>query len=78
MKAWIPLTLVFALGLAAHAQATCSYPQSPAAPPDGNTATRDEMVAASTDFDRYNGEDECLIWTASIWKWMPRPRILRR
>ena len=41
MKAWIPLTLVFALGFAAHAQATCSYPQSPDAPPDGNTATQD-------------------------------------
>jgi CBS-domain-containing membrane protein len=56
MKAWIPLTLVFALGLAAHAQATCTYPQSPAAPPNGNTATRDEMIAAKHDFDRYNGE----------------------
>ena len=56
MKAWIPLTLVFAFGLAAHAHATCSYPQSPAKPPDGNTASRDEMVAAKKDFDRYNGE----------------------
>jgi hypothetical protein len=56
MKAWIPLTLVFAFGFAAHAQATCSYPQSPAAPPDGNTATREEMIAAKHDFDRYNGE----------------------
>ncbi len=56
MKAWIPLTLVFAFGFAAHAQATCSYPQSPATPPDGNTATREEMVAAKHDFDRYNGE----------------------
>jgi hypothetical protein len=56
MKAWIPLTFVFAFGFAAHAQATCSYPQSPAAPPDGNTATREEMIAAKHDFDRYNGE----------------------
>jgi hypothetical protein len=56
MKAWIPVTLVFAFGLAAHAQATCSYPASPAAPPNGSTATRDEMVAAKHDFDRYNGE----------------------
>ncbi|HTD75679.1 MAG TPA: hypothetical protein VK652_19270 [Steroidobacteraceae bacterium] len=56
MKAWIPLTLVFAFGLAAHAQATCSYPAAPATPPNGNTATRDEMVAAKHDFDRYNGE----------------------
>src|SRR3984957_13058634 len=42
MKAWIPLTLVFAFGLAAHAQATCTYPQPPAAPPNGATASRDE------------------------------------
>src|SRR3984957_14310789 len=56
MKAWIPLTVVFALGAAAHAQATCPYPRSPDAPPDGNTATKDEMIAAKHDFDRYNGE----------------------
>src|SRR5271168_3559732 len=46
MKAWIPLTFVFAFGLAAHAQATCSYPQAPAAPPNGASASRDEMIAA--------------------------------
>ena len=56
MKAWIPLTLVFALGAAAHAQATCTYPPSPEAPPDGSTATKDQMIAAKHDFDRYNSE----------------------
>jgi len=56
MKAWIPLTLVFALGTAAHANATCTYPRAPDAPPDGNTATKDQMLAAKHDFDRYNGE----------------------
>jgi hypothetical protein len=56
MKAWIPFILVFALGTAAHAQATCTYPHSPDAPPDGNTATRDQMIAAKHDFDRYNAE----------------------
>jgi hypothetical protein len=56
MKAWIPLTLVFALGSAVHAQATCSYPRAPDTPPDGNTATKDQMIAAKHDFDRYNGE----------------------
>jgi hypothetical protein len=56
MKAWISLTLVFASGFAAHAQAACSYPQAPAAPPDGNTATKEQMIAASQDFKRYNGE----------------------
>jgi hypothetical protein len=56
MKAWIPLTLVLSFGAVAHVQAACSYPKSPDAPPDGNTATRDEMIAAKHDFDRYNGE----------------------
>ena len=56
MKAWIPLTLVFALGTAAHAQASCTYPRSPEATPDGNTATKEQMVAAAQDFKRYNGE----------------------
>jgi len=32
------------------------YPRSPDAPPDGNTATKDQMIAAKHDFDRYNGE----------------------
>jgi hypothetical protein len=56
MKAWIPLTLVFALGSAVHAQATCTYPRSPDAPPDGNTATKEQMIAAKQDTDRYNKE----------------------
>jgi hypothetical protein len=56
MKAWIPLLMVFALGSAAYAQATCTYPTSPAAAPDGATATKDQMISAKHDFDRYNGE----------------------
>ena len=56
MKAWIPLTLMIALGSAAHAQGTCTYPRAPDAPPDGNTATKDQMIAAKHDFDRYNTE----------------------
>src|SRR6202166_3206977 len=56
MKAWIPLTLLFAIGAAAHAQATCTYPRAPDAPPDRNTATKEQMVAAAQDFKRYNGE----------------------
>jgi hypothetical protein len=56
MKAWKPLTLVLALGTAAHAHATCTYPRAPDAVPDGNTATKDQMIAAKHDFDRYNGE----------------------
>ena len=56
MKAWIPLTLVFALGTATHVQATCTYPRAPDAPPDGATATKDQMIAAKQDFTRYNTE----------------------
>jgi hypothetical protein len=56
MKAWIPLTLVLAFGTAAHAQATCTYPRAPDAPPDGATATKEQMVAAAQDNKRYNTE----------------------
>lgn len=56
MKAWIPLTLVLALGTAAHAESTCKYPAAPDTPPDGSTATKDQMIAAKHDFDRYNNE----------------------
>ncbi|HEY5263540.1 MAG TPA: hypothetical protein VIJ37_01005 [Steroidobacteraceae bacterium] len=56
MKAWIPLTLIFALGSAVQAQATCAYPQAPAAPPDGSTATKDQMIAAKHEFDHYNSD----------------------
>jgi hypothetical protein len=56
MKAWLPLILVFALGSAAHAQASCSYPSAPDAPPNGATATKEEMIAAKHAFDHYNGD----------------------
>ncbi len=56
MKAWIPLTLVLALGCAAQAQATCTYPRSPDTLPDGNTASKEQMIAAKNDVSRYNTE----------------------
>ena len=57
MKAWIPFVLVVA-GLAAHASAMadCIYPKSPDAPPDGATATKGQMVAASQAFKQYNSD----------------------
>jgi hypothetical protein len=55
MKAWISFVLITA-GLAAHAQAACVYPKSPDAPPDGATATKEQMIAASQDFKRYNAD----------------------
>jgi hypothetical protein len=56
MKAWIPLTLLFAIGSAAHAQADCTYPRAPATIPDGATASKDQMVAGKQDVSRYNTE----------------------
>lgn len=56
MKAWIPLTLVFALGSAAHAQADCTYPRAPDHIPDGNTASKEEMIAGKNEVSRYNTE----------------------
>jgi hypothetical protein len=56
MKAWIPLTLAFALCRAVHAEPSCAYPAAPVTPPDGNTATKDQMIAAKHDYDRYNTE----------------------
>lgn len=57
MKAWIPFVLISA-GLAAQSQAlaTCVYPKAPDAPPDGATATKDQMIAAAQDFKRYNAD----------------------
>src|ERR1700677_3815677 len=56
MKAWIPLTLVLALGAAAAAQADCTYPRSPDKIPDGATASKDQMIAAKNDVPPYNNE----------------------
>src|SRR5579871_2866364 len=56
MKAWIPLTLLLTVGFAVNANADCVYPTAPQPPPDGATATKDQMIAAKHDFDRYNGE----------------------
>jgi hypothetical protein len=55
MKAWIPLILTLALGSAAHAE-DCTYPRSPDAIPDGNTATKEQMIASKNDVSRYNTE----------------------
>jgi len=56
MKAWIPLTLAFALFGAAHADESCTYPGAPASVPDGATATKEQMIAAKNDTARYNTE----------------------
>jgi hypothetical protein len=55
MKAWIPLILALALSTAAHAE-DCTYPRSTDAIPDGNTATKEQMIASKNDVSRYNTE----------------------
>jgi hypothetical protein len=40
----------------AQALADCIYPKSPDAPPDGATATKQQMIVASQDFKRYNSD----------------------
>ncbi len=55
MKAWIPLTLLASvLASAAHAQTSCTYPRAPDTIPDGATATKEQMIAAKNDVNRYN------------------------
>ena len=76
MKAWIPLTLVLALGSAA-AQAACVYPRAPDAPPDGNTATKEQMIAAKHDFNRYNTEMNAYLDCMKLEIDARHPRILR-
>ena len=56
MKAWIPLTMIFALASGAYAQDACTHPNSPASPPDGSTATKDEMIAGSKIVKAYKEE----------------------
>ena len=59
MKSWKPLVLATcaaAAFAAPLAHADCTYPKSPDAAPDGNSATLEQMVAAKKDFDRYNGD----------------------
>jgi len=56
MKAWIPVSLFLIVGAMAHASPSCVYPHAPTATPDGNTATRAQMIAAKQKFDKYNTE----------------------
>lgn len=78
MKAWIPLTMIAALGVGNYANADCSHPQMPGNPPDGNTASKDEMMAAAKDTKRYN--DEMTTYLACIDMGQPKdaPKELKK
>ncbi|MGB8328136.1 MAG: hypothetical protein WCE48_11215 [Steroidobacteraceae bacterium] len=47
-----------ALGLSASASASCPYPKTPQAIPDGNTAKLEEMLAAKKAVEGYNKDVE--------------------
>lgn len=55
MKSFVPLVGI-ALLAAPSAWAACSYPQSPEKIPDGNTATKEEMMAAQKAVRKYNDD----------------------
>ena len=48
--------LVVLAALSSTAWADCTYPRAPGKIPDGNTATREEMVAAKKVVDKYNAD----------------------
>lgn len=51
------LALAVSLALAASGvSATCSYPRGPDNMPDGETATKEQMLAAKKEVSRYNDE----------------------
>jgi hypothetical protein len=56
MKVWTLLLVILAIGPVAHAQADCTYPRAPDSMPDGNTATKEEMIAGKNEVSRYNNE----------------------
>ena len=49
-------TLALTLLGAGAAHAACTYPRAPDALPDGDTATKEQMVAAKKEVTRYNDE----------------------
>jgi hypothetical protein len=50
-------TVALAMALAAGAaHADCTYPRAPAALPDGNSATMEEMVAGQQNVKKYMGD----------------------
>ena len=52
MKAFLAITALAAL--AGPVYADCSYPPPPAKIPDGNTATKEEMISAQKAITQYN------------------------
>jgi hypothetical protein len=49
-------TVLLAASLCTTAFADCTYPKAPAKMPDGNIATREEMVAGKKEVEQYNAD----------------------
>jgi Spy/CpxP family protein refolding chaperone len=54
LKSSLAAVLLATASMAAHAD--CTYPKAPDAAPNGNTATKDEMVAGMRGIKSYNEE----------------------
>ena len=52
----LALALLAGASLATPAMAECVYPKTPASPPNGNTATKEEMLAARDAVTQYNAD----------------------
>jgi hypothetical protein len=52
LTSFVAVTLLLALGTAA--EAACVYPQAPQSFPNGNTATKDEMLSAQGTIKEYS------------------------
>jgi hypothetical protein len=53
MKSIVAIALV-ALCYAGNSHAACVFPKAPATVPDGETATKEQMLAAKKEFTQYN------------------------
>jgi len=54
MKSIVAIALVAALSYAGSSNAACAYPKAPATVPDGEKASKEEMLAAKKEFTQYN------------------------
>ena len=56
MKVIVNALLLMGTLAASQAYAACNYPVAPGKFPDGNTASKDEMVAARREVSKYNDD----------------------
>lgn len=61
MKPIVALSILAFGALATTAHAECTYPKSPDAMPNANTATKDEMMAAMSQYKQYNADVDAYV-----------------